>query len=162
MYRVGSLYHQVKVNKFKCVLGAGGVGLGDPQVNKFEQIPTVVTWGSPLRCYRQDWKHYLPHSIVGGKNWNIQCANMSSKSVVFWADVGTSETRQLYDIGNLAAEVDSVGRIFFHLILLQPIFSLHISYFVVTNANCISCIAVSFVFSVYSLSLVAQRAILFV
>ena len=82
--------------------------------------------------------------------------------VLYGADVGTSETRRLYDIDNLAAEVDSVGRIFFHLILLQPIFSLHISYFVVTNANCISCIAVSFVFSVYSLSLVAQRAILFV
>ena len=48
----------------------------------------------------------FPHAVMGCEYWNIQCSNMSLKSVVYWADVGTSETRQLYDIGNLAAVVD--------------------------------------------------------
>ena len=38
---------------------------------------------------------FFPHSVVVSKNWNIQCSNMSLKSVVYWADVGTSETNTI-------------------------------------------------------------------
>ena len=56
-----------------------GVGPGDPhvgkgvrgrclQVDKFEQVQAVVTWGPHLWTDTHDWKHYLPAtSLADGK-----------------------------------------------------------------------------------------------
>ena len=60
-------------------------------LNKFEQVPVVVTWRSPApplwtEWDRHDWKHYLPKtSLASGNIYNRTAFVRSSTcSKVFW------------------------------------------------------------------------------
>ena len=95
----GSLYGEVKVNKFEYVWGAGGgpcmLREGGPHVT-CDWLVVMVTWG-PLfgQTYKREWKHYIPAtSLVGGRNTNHWCPNYEWSP---WSHLPQDPDRDIWD-----------------------------------------------------------------